>query len=288
MQDEKEINPSPAVRLKIEKGKADKTDFYFTEPFRIGRDKNCEVQVSDPTVSRLHAEISFEGGGWWVRDLQSANGTFLDGREVERAPLANKNRIQLGIDGPMLSLTLEGMSQGESTQMEHHSFTHYLHHYTGDSGADNIGKHTMMIRRAFQQIQKRQKRKFTRIIAVVVCLFLAAGTYAVFKHMEVRKQRLLAQDIFYAMKSLELEFAPFLKTARLSKDAQSLENVRDYRARRKKMQESYDQFVDTLGVYGKKISEQERIILKAARTFGEWKSDNRRWLRVGCLRTCRR
>ena len=268
-QDEKKIDPSPAVRLKIERGKADKTDFYFTEPFRVGRGKNCEVQLSDPAVSRSHAEISFEGGSWWVRDLQSANGTFLDGKKVERAPLASKSRITLGIGGPILSLTIEGISEGEATQMNHHSFTHYMHHYTGDSGADNIGKHTMMIRRAFEQVQKRQKRKYAGIIAVVVCLFLAAGTYAVFKHLEVRKQTLLAEDIFYTMKSLELEFAGLLKTARVSKDAQSLEHVNSYRARRKEMEESYDQFVDTLGVYGKRISDEERIILKTARAFGE-------------------
>jgi membrane-bound lytic murein transglycosylase D len=270
-EDEKKTNASapPAVTLKIEKGQADKTDFCFSEPFCIGRGKNCEVQVSDPTVSRSHAEVSFQGGSWWVRDLQSANGTFLDGMKVERAPLAGENRIQLGISGPVLYLTIEGVSQGEATQMDRYSFTHYMHHYTGDSGADNIGKHTMMIRRAFQQLQKRQERKFVGIIAVIVCLFLAAGTYAVFKHMQVRKQRLLAEDIFYAMKSLELEFAGFLKTARVSKDAQTLENVENYRARRKKMEESYDQFIDTLGVYGKRISEEERIILRVARTFGE-------------------
>jgi len=110
-QDEKKINPSPAVRLKIERGKADKTDFYFTEPFRVGRGKNCEVQVSDPTVSRSHAEISFQGGSWWVRDLQSANGTFLDGMKVERAPLADESRIQLGIGGPVLYLTIEGVTR---------------------------------------------------------------------------------------------------------------------------------------------------------------------------------
>ncbi len=270
-QDEDNNSPCapPAVRVKIEKGKTDETDFCFTESFRIGRGKNCEVQVSDPTVSRSHAEISFEEGSWWVRDLQSINGTFLDGRKVQRAPLASASRIQLGIRGPTLSLRIEGVAQGEATHMDQHSFTHYLHHYTGDSTADNIGKHTMMIRRAFEQIQKRQKRKFAGIIAVVACLFLAAGAYAVFKHMEVRKQRLLAEDIFYAMKSSELEFAPLLKTARLSKDAQALENVENYRARRKKMEESYDQFVETLGIYGEGINEEERIILQIARTFGE-------------------
>jgi soluble lytic murein transglycosylase-like protein len=259
IQDEKQIKPSspPAIRFKIEKGKAEKADFYFTKPFRIGRDKNCEVQLFDPSVSRSHAEISFEGGNWWVRDLQSANGTFLDGKRVEHAPLVKNNIITLGIDGAVLSFTIEANPN------------HYMHHYTGDSRADDIGKHTMMIRRAFEQVQKRQKRKFAAIIIVIACLFLAAGTYAVIKHMEIRKQRFLAEDIFYSMKSLELEFAGFLKSARLSKDAQSLERVKNYRDRRKKMEESYDQFVGTLEIYGKKISKEEQMVLRIARAFGE-------------------
>jgi hypothetical protein len=90
--------------------------------------------------------------------------------------------------------------------------------YFTDSGGDDIGQHTMMLRRTFARFQKRQKRKYTGIIAVVVCLFIGSGTYAVFKHMESRKQRLLAEVIFYAMKLLELEFAWFFKTAIRSQD----------------------------------------------------------------------
>jgi hypothetical protein len=79
----------------------------------------------------------------------------------------------------------------------------------------------------------------------------------------------LAGDIFYAMKSLELEFAGFLKAARRSQDPESLQHVEKYRARRKEMEETYDQFINTLEVYGKGISEKEQVILRIARTFGE-------------------
>lgn len=258
----------PSIRVRIEKGKAEKTDFCFTAPFRIGRGKDCEVRIADPTVSRLHAEILFEEGSWWVHDLKSGNGTFVDDKRVERAPLAKETRIKLGISGPILCLTTEGVAEAEATDSSH-TVTQYMRRYFSDSGDENIGQHTMMVRRAFQKVQKRQKRKYSWIIGLIACLFLAAGAYAVFKHMEVRKQRLLAKDIFFAMKSLELQFTGFLKTARLGKDAQSMEHIKNYRARRKEMEESYDQFMNALKVYGKRISEEERIILRVARTFGE-------------------
>jgi hypothetical protein len=79
----------------------------------------------------------------------------------------------------------------------------------------------------------------------------------------------LAADVFYAMKSLELEVAGFLKAARLSKDPELLKQVQQYRDRRREMEERYEQFVDALGVYSERISEEERIILRIARIFGE-------------------
>ena len=271
-QAEKKSGPSapPRVSVRIEKGTAEKTDFHFAEAFRIGRSKDCEVRITDRVVSRFHAEILFVGGTWWIYDLNSGNGTYVDGKRIERARLENDTTIQLGPAdaGPLLSLTIEEISREGVSQPEH-SETHYMRHYFGDSGKDGAGQHTMMVRRAFKKVQKTQKRKYAGIIAVVACLFLAAGTYAVFKHIEVRKQRLLAQDIFYAMKSLELEFAGLLKEARLSKDPRARERVSKYMARRKEMEQTYDQFMNALKVYGESISEEERIILRTARAFGE-------------------
>lgn len=258
----------PSIKVRIEKGKAEKTDFSFTKPFRIGRDESCELRIDDPEVSRFHAEIWFLRDKWWILDLESANGTFVDGKKVERSPLTSNTRIQLGENGPIFSVQTEEVPKAEHTQIDR-TVTRYIQRYFTDSDGTDAGEHTLMLRRAFEKVQKKQKRKFGLIIAVVACLFLLAGTYAVFKHREARKQKLLAENIFYAMKSLELEFAGFLKTARLRKDAYTVARMAKYKAKREEMLQSYDQFIETLEVYGKKISPEERIILHLARTFGE-------------------
>jgi hypothetical protein len=118
-------------------------------------------------------------------------------------------------------------------------------------------------------VQKRQTRKFAAVIAALFCLFIAAGIYALYKHQELRKQKLLAEDIFYTMKSMELEFAPLAKTARLSQDSDLLAQVKQYQARRKVMENKYDKFIESLEIYKKSISPEERVILRIARTFGE-------------------
>ena len=47
-------------------------------------------------VSRRHAEIKLEGGGYWIVDLGSTNGVEVNGRRVDRAKLDEGDRIVLG------------------------------------------------------------------------------------------------------------------------------------------------------------------------------------------------
>src|SRR5207302_1888593 len=49
----------------------------------IGRSRQCDVVLTDPNVSRKHAEIRPRGGSWVVTDLGSTNGVTLNGRRIE-------------------------------------------------------------------------------------------------------------------------------------------------------------------------------------------------------------
>jgi hypothetical protein len=62
----------------------------------IGRSKECDIQLSDPNVSRRHAELRQEGATYWIVDLQSTNGIEVNGERQERAKLENGDRITLG------------------------------------------------------------------------------------------------------------------------------------------------------------------------------------------------
>ena len=62
----------------------------------VGREPGCDVLLDSPTVSRRHALVAPNGDGWIVRDLGSGNGTFLDARRVDEAPLPNGVAIRFG------------------------------------------------------------------------------------------------------------------------------------------------------------------------------------------------
>ena len=61
-----------------------------------GRHHGCDVVVDEPTVSRRHARLIFRDGGWIIQDLESTNGTLLNGRRVGRCRLRPGDQLALG------------------------------------------------------------------------------------------------------------------------------------------------------------------------------------------------
>jgi tetratricopeptide (TPR) repeat protein/uncharacterized OB-fold protein len=96
----------------------------FTTPsVRLGRDpKECDVVFNsqqDPGVSRVHAEISLAQGVFYLQDLGSRNGTFLNDQPiVGRVILPSEAMIQLGLEGPKMQVetTPEGVHQSFKTR----------------------------------------------------------------------------------------------------------------------------------------------------------------------------
>jgi len=69
------------------------------ESFVIGRDISADIQLESPYVSRHHAEISSEGGYWFVTDLHSKNGVYQNLTRIKpgtRMSLNDQDKIQIG------------------------------------------------------------------------------------------------------------------------------------------------------------------------------------------------
>jgi hypothetical protein len=62
----------------------------------IGRSKEADIQVTDPNVSRRHAELRQEGATYWLVDLDSTNGIEVGGKRVKRLKLEDGTRFTIG------------------------------------------------------------------------------------------------------------------------------------------------------------------------------------------------
>ncbi|HEY46150.1 MAG TPA: FHA domain-containing protein [Anaerolineae bacterium] len=93
--------PQPRFKLVMDQGPTPGHEFELTQDSIImGRemDKDVDYVISSPTVSRRHACITRKGQQYFLVDLGSSNGTFLNGERLggEPRPLKSDDRIQLG------------------------------------------------------------------------------------------------------------------------------------------------------------------------------------------------
>lgn len=308
----------------------------FTAAFRIGRDAGCGVCIRNEFVSRIHAEVAPEPGGWRIKDLNSSNGIYCRGLRVDTVLITSNELVRLGVDGPELSFHLRqpapppppppqprpagappppsappwpptlapaaprppvsppvqppapprvesvraqqpGPPAAPGKDMEQYVKRYFQAPVEGEV----VGQHTQFIRTAFAEIQTKQKEAHSRqkrtlliAIGVLALVGIVIAGYAYHLQVLARRQREIARNLFYAMKSVDVEIAEAERQALNSGDKQAgLAAVNKYEARRKAIQTNYDQFLATLRIYDPKTTEQHRLILRVARIFGEGELD---------------
>src|SRR5262249_43471568 len=86
----------PALVVRAGGGRAGETFRPAGERTRIGRSPECEIFLDDVTVSRNHAVLVEREGRFLVEDEGSLNGTFVNRRRIDSAPLENGDELQIG------------------------------------------------------------------------------------------------------------------------------------------------------------------------------------------------
>jgi pSer/pThr/pTyr-binding forkhead associated (FHA) protein len=87
----------PSIKLETKIGDKLQTQKFMTSEITIGRDPACECHFDSETVSANHARLSYIQNQWWVDDLESTNGTFLNGEKVSvQTVIAQNDEIRCG------------------------------------------------------------------------------------------------------------------------------------------------------------------------------------------------
>jgi membrane-bound lytic murein transglycosylase D len=266
---------SRAVVARVLRGEAAQREARFTATFSVGRSVDCGVRFTDPTVAPRHFQVMFDNILWWVRDLNSPTGTFVDGTRIKMLPLSDRMEVELGKGGPALSLTitkeaqvgteaapLPGSKEGFSSEVE------IIKRYLRPLGDKPAGKQTMMFRRAFDMAQKKSSRRYQVIIGLVLLVLLGAGTVIAYQAKKLKTLRSTAERLFYTAKSVDLQNAKLEELVLLGADPKQVAELKNSRLKLQQMEKEYDAFVQELGIYSK-ATEPEKAILRVARIFGE-------------------
>ena len=115
---------SGMARLRVAQGRSTADEFEVTGEITIGRAAECDVRVFDEGASRRHAIVRREGDQYFAIDQGSTNGTYVNGRRVERQALKTGDEVSVRNltlvfmdDGAVASALIYRRTHGITTQL---------------------------------------------------------------------------------------------------------------------------------------------------------------------------
>jgi pSer/pThr/pTyr-binding forkhead associated (FHA) protein len=262
----------PHVGVRIRTGPTWSDERQFTQSFRIGRSPACEVRLQERIVSKVHAEVRYDDARWWIADLSSANGTYLNGARIVKAPLESGATVQLGEGGPLLTFTVQGaidpVHETGAHAKQDPSATQIIERYLDPSPSNKADKQAEAMREAFRRVSRQRSRKYQWIAGVLLLLLFGAGGWAIHEHRRVEKMKATAGEMFYTMKQMELQIAQ-LEEMISTTNLQQMQEILAKRQNIRDMERQYDRFLEEIGIYSPGMSEQDRAVFRMARLFGE-------------------
>lgn len=88
--------PVEMARLDGLKGDVAGKMYRLTDGLVIGRSSTCSIRLAEPTVSRHHARLRKAGNHWFIQDVESAIGIYINGAKVEATALKSGDIIRIG------------------------------------------------------------------------------------------------------------------------------------------------------------------------------------------------
>ncbi len=84
------------ARLTVIKGEQIGREYLLREEFTIGKDPECDLVLTNRNVSSRHARLTRGSRGWAIEHLSGLGATLLNGKVIDKAALANGNKITIG------------------------------------------------------------------------------------------------------------------------------------------------------------------------------------------------
>jgi len=194
-------------KLVIFRGDSVETEMHLGEgAIRIGRDERNNIVLNDKSVSRFHAEVRAEGGTYYVVDLKSRNGLFVNGNQIK-----GKAALSLGVPVTLgaYELTLEDdLSTSEFGESAHAAAGHTV---VNPSSADRPNRPS---RSATQRWQTKAPSTVVKRPAVfwsalgVITLLVCVLTYALVRYMTRRPAPVQEPPVALATTTIPIDTPP--------------------------------------------------------------------------------
>jgi len=219
------LQPELKISLFNAEGLLEK-QYIFSNKFTVGRSSDNDIVISNPLISRYHFEVRWENASWWIYDLNSANGTFLNKNPIkQKTHLELPTIVTLGKAGFTLEIeanypystpksnnnqqpVLNAESNSETNQaLRNLSKEEIKARLLSEKEAKDSGEYTRLIRRIIQEDRSILKKNNKRIIWIISATLLLLACFATYQQMALNSTRKLAIDMFYDIKTLEISLS---------------------------------------------------------------------------------
>lgn len=114
---------------------------------KLGRGLGCQVLISDPLSSRVHATVRYQASQWILTDSGSRNGTLVNGSKVDEAVLVTESKVRIG--GTELEFCLESTEAHSDATIETITLAHSL---VGDDFASRTAFSSLRDRKRLEEL----------------------------------------------------------------------------------------------------------------------------------------
>lgn len=272
----------------------------FARTFSIGRSEDNDLSIVDAEVSRNHIKIIKDTSGWMIHDLDSTNGSYIDDKKISYEPLPIPSVLRLGDANTLVYIEAPGgenaqnaepssgsslddvtqfVAKDSKTQFkpispastELPSKEEIIRRYLTDDG-EAAGEYTQIVRQVIQEDNKKKTNKYKWVLGFVVISLLCSVILVTYQQKQLSSARKIAINIFYDMKTLEVDLLKTELQLKKSNDTALLASVDQKRIKLKRMRERYNQYINELGILDVSALSKNKddwLILKVARDFGE-------------------
>ncbi len=199
-----------------------------TRHFTAGRSMDNTLVIDNALVSRHHLEVKRENGNWWIYNLQSANGVYINDKLVEHREKLNfpvlislgrssiRLKIQKVIPGEKLdeiSKRLSEHSHGVETSFQSIKPQRNLSpeeikaRLLAEEEAEDSGDYTRMVRRLIHEDRTIRKKSYKKVIWALSALFCLSVGLVTYQQIALSNTRKLAIEMFYDIKTLEVSLS---------------------------------------------------------------------------------
>ena len=204
-------------------------EHFFSQSFTAGRSEDNDIVVQHGDVSRHHLEIKQENGEWWIYDLNSTNGIYIQDRLVnQKAILHFPVSVFLGNSDISLHIQLPGqmaetkkpvtsdatvlisaivLPDTGSTIHQNLSKEDIQARLLAKKEVEGSGDFTRMVRKIIHEDRSSRGKKYKKVIWVLGVFFMLAAGLVGYQYIALSNARTLAIDMFYDIKTIEVSLA---------------------------------------------------------------------------------